>query len=617
MDDQPNANNPLPDEDDGVTRVPVTINPTPTTPSAPPPDAGQTGTTQATDNTYGGNSAAPIAPIGSPENSTATPIAQPAPGAVISADGSGAGPTTSPVSTGEPPQAVVSSPGGGSRWLKILIIIFVIVLVCVAGWFIYDKVIKAQPAAAPVKQDPNIALLKIGILQANYGNLYPNMSLNENSYMVNAQMFDGLVKYQNKNKITPDLATSWKNPDSTTWVFTLKKDVKFHDGHTMTANDVKYSIDTLMAATSDFAKTFTGSLASVAVESTNQVKITTKSADPALLNKLAFVYITDAHVPQGQNESMGGTGPYEIKSGTTPSNTRYQLVAAKNYSGPTPTVHALDFGSESDQGKLVSAFKAGQYNIVGPISPSGTKSAPNAEQFVTSDPDIDYIGFNTVKAGPLQNKQVREAIRYAISPQAINGARDTQGALTGQLIPDSIPGYNPSITAYKQDVGKAKQLLAQAGYPNGLTIRYSYTADSPQTSTELTKELKAIGITLTPDPHSDLNEFVHYVTSGQADMYSADYTSDTLDGLDIYQTTLSSANYNSAQFTALLSQATTTTDPAKYQKLLQDAAKLADQDVAAVPISTGENIWLMDKGYAINQDMPHSSISVYFSGVHQ
>ncbi|HVV67165.1 MAG TPA: ABC transporter substrate-binding protein [Candidatus Saccharimonadales bacterium] len=628
MDDKPDEKS-MPEEDDGATRIPININSTPSTPSGPPLNSGVEDNSISSEPTapdtapatpepgFPSNvpaSAEPSAPA-SPEMPApeATPIAPPAPGAVIGVDDNGAT-STAPSS---PPQVVVSSSGGSKRWLKVLVGLLIIVLLCLVGWVVYDKVIKSKPVAAPaVKQNTDISLLKIGILQADYGDLYPNMSLNANNYLVNAQMFDGLVRYENKTKLTPDLATSWTNPDSTTWVFTIKKNVKFHDGHTMTADDVKTSIDNLMASTSDYAKTFTGTIASVATVGMDQVKITTKAADPTLLNKLTFVYITDAKLPQGQSPSMGGTGPYEIKPGTTPSSTSYQMVPAQNYSGSSPSVHGLDFGSESDQGKLVSAFKAGQYNIAGPVSPSEAQSAPNAIQFITSQPQIDYIGFNTVKSGPLQNKLVREAIRYAISPQAINGARDTAGSPTSQLLPDSISGYNPSITTYKQNVDKAKQLLTQAGYPNGLTIRYSYSSDSPQTSTELTKELKAVGITLTPDPHANLDEFINYVTTGQADMYTADYASDTLDGLDIYQTTLSGADYNNPQFTALLTQAGTTTDPAKRQQILQNAAKIVDQDVAAVPISTSQNVWLMDKGYAINQDMPDASISVYFSGVH-
>lgn len=607
MDDQSNENTPLSSDDSGATRITVSTNSSQAGPDASP----QTEPTQLPSTSAN----EPLAPASTPEPmaSASAPTSTPAPGAVISSDDpTGSAP---PPQMPTPGQAVVSSSGGGRRSLKVLVGLLIVVVLCVAGWFVYDNFIKTKPAPA-VTKSKDIPVLNIGVLQADYGDLYPNMSFNEYSYIVNAQMFDGLVQYENKNKLAPDLATTWTNPDSTTWIFTLKKNVKFHDGNIMTADDVKYSLDTVMASTTDFAKTFTSTLESVSVVNTSQVKITTKSADPTLLNKLAFLYIIDAKLPQGQNASMAGTGPYEVKSGTKPSNTSYQLVAAKNYSGTKPTVHALNFGSEPDQTKLVNAFKSHQYNIAGPIDPTEAKKVSGAVKFVSSEPDVDFIGFNTTNPGPLQNKLVREAIRYAINPAAIDQVRSTQGTPISQLIPESIPGYNPSITPYKQDVQKAKQLLAEAGYANGLTIRYSYSSDSPETTNELTKELKAVGITLTPDPHDSFDEFINYFTNGQADMYSVDYSSDTLDGLDIYQTTLSQKNYNNPKLTALLDQAGTTTDPAKRLKLLQDAAKIIDQDIAVVPISTGEDIWLMDKDYAIQQDMPSSLISVYFSKVH-
>ncbi|HYH36307.1 MAG TPA: ABC transporter substrate-binding protein, partial [Candidatus Saccharimonadales bacterium] len=345
-----------------------------------------------------------------------------------------------------------------------------------------------------------------------------------------------------------------------------------------------------------------------------QVRITTTVPDPALLNRLTFLYIIDANLPSGQEPSMAGTGPYRIKPGTKPTDQKVEMVAADNYHGATPKVRALSFGYEADDDALLKAFQSGKYNIVGAVSVDEAKSVKNATEFVSSEPDVSFIAFNTVKPGPLQNKLVREAIRYAVDPDAIGNARGNQITPISQLIPESIPGYNPSIAPYKRDTAKAKKLLADAGYPNGLAIRFSTTEDTKAVD-EITKNLKEAGITLNIDRHDDFDEFISYFTSGKAEMYSVNYASDTLDGLDIYTTTLDSANYNNPKLTALLQQAGETTDPAKRLKLLQDAGVVIDQDVAIVPLSTENNLWLMDKNYAIQQDLPSSFISVYFQKV--
>lgn len=513
-----------------------------------------------------------------------------------------------PTSPNPPP------PGGGKRWLKVLICLVILALIAVGGWFAYNKYYK-KSSTVSTTQSKDIPLLKIGTYQAGYGTLYPKMGNNEYSYMTNSQMFEGLVRFENKSKIVPDLASNWTNPDDNTWVFTIAKGVKFHDGHTLTAKDVKYSLDSLIASNSAIAQTFADTIKSVDLVGTDQVKITTAVPDPVLLNKVNYLYVIDANLPKGDEPSQAGTGPYEIKPGTTPTDTNVQMVAFNNYHGGRPTTQALDFGGINNAASLLKAFKAHQYNIIGPV-PLSDKNAAGATQFNVTEADTAFIGLNTVQPGPLQNKLVRQAIRYTVNPVALGKADDKAVTPASQLVPPSIPGYNPEITPYKQDIAKAKQLLAQAGYPNGLTLRLSSSASRAWLS-EFTNELKQAGITVTADNHTDFNEFIDYFTGGKAQMYDVDYSSDTLDGLDIYTTTLPSANYSNPKVTDLLNQAGTTVDPAKRLKLLQDAATIIDQDVPVVPLYSVSDVWLMDKNYVIRQDMPSSLLSAYFSKVHQ
>ncbi len=501
------------------------------------------------------------------------------------------------------------------RWPVVVLVVLLVAALAGGGWFFYNRHHDTSKKAVG-SNSHDIPILKIGIESASYGELYPEMSPSSYSFLTNAQMFEGLVRYENKSNLVPALATNWSNPDSKTWIFTLRKDVKFHDGHTMTAKDVKYSLDKITAnETSDLTDTFASTISSVDVVDGNKVKITTKEDDPTLLNRLNFLYIIDSDLPAGQEPSMAGTGPYMIKPGTKPSDTNVQMVAFDQYHGGRPKVRALSFGNEDSDSALLKAFKNGTYNIIGAVPVSEAKSVKGATEFISAEPDVNFLGFNTVKPGPLQNKQVREAVRYAVDPAAIGKARGNEITLLSQMIPESIPGYNPAIMPYKRDVAKAKKLLADAGYPNGLTLRLS-TTDSDDAIKAVTDGLEEAGINVSIDKHPDFDEFINYFSNGQAEMYTVDYSSDTLDGLDIYTTTLDSANYDNPKLTALLDQAGQATDPAKRLKLLQDAAVVIDQDVAVVPLSTENDIWLMDRNYAIKQDMPSSFMSVYFYKVH-
>ncbi len=523
-------------------------------------------------------------------------------------------PADLPVIPPEPqpqPEAVVGRHGGGKkRWLKIFIILLLLAGIVAGGWYFYqkDKDNAKTPAAT---QSKNVDKLKIGILSPDYGELYPNMSPSAYSVIMNAQMFEGLVRYENKSKIVPNLASTWTNPDDKTWLFTLSPNVKFHDGHTLAPADVKYSLETVMTSNPDLAELFADSVASVEVVGSNQVRITTKEPDPILLNKLAFLYIIDAKLPAGDEPSLAGTGPYYVKPGTKSSATHIEMTAFNDYHGGVPKTKALDFGGADDAAGLVKGFKDHTFNIAGPIPVADAKGVAGAYTFTSSEPGIQYLSFNTVKAGPLQNKQVREAIRYAVNAQAIGKAGGNQTTPISQMIPPSIPGYNPSITPYKQNIAKAKELLVKAGYPNGVTIRLS-TADNTGVTEELVKNLKEAGITATVDTHADFDEFIDYFSSGKAEVFQVNYASDTLDGEDILATTLASPNYANPKLDELLAQIDAATDPAKRLKLLQQAEELIDEDVAIVPLYSEDEVWLMDKDYAIKQDMPSSFISVYF-----
>ncbi len=523
-----------------------------------------------------------------------------------------------PAPSGHMPEVVVSHHNGGGRGRRGLkIVAWAVILVLVAGlcWFAY-KYTQKKPAAPATAKSKDISLLKIAMNRADYGKIYPDMSLSEFSYLVNDQMFEGLVRYEDKSKIVPELASDWTNPDRNTWVFTIKSGIKFHDGHTLTAKDVKYSLDSIKTGGSDLAQTFDDTIVSVEVTGSNKVKITTTRPDPVLLNKLASLFIIDADLPKGDEPSQAGTGPYRIKPGTTPTSNHIQMVAFNAYHGGKPQTHALDFSTADGTKALTKGLKDGKYNIIGPVSPSIAKEA-NASEFVASEANVEYVGLNTVKAGPLQKKQVRQALRYALDPLAIAMAADnTEPTALSQLIPQSIPGYNPAIKSYGQDVAKAKQLLKQAGYPDGITLTLS-TANGKKQTDEITNELKKAGITLKVDQYTDFDKFINHFVNGNAETYIVDYSSDTLDGLDIYNSTIPPFYYSNPKLADLLDQAGTETDPAKRLKILQEVAVIVDQDVPVVPLYSENDIWLMDQNYVLHQDLPSAYISVYFSKVHR
>lgn len=504
-------------------------------------------------------------------------------------------------------------PQSKKKWLKWLITLIAVVVLVVGGWLIYKQLTK-DDSVASTAQNKNIERLSVGISAADYGELYPNMAPNSYSYLVNGQMFEGLVRYEEKSKIVPLLATDWTNPDNTTWVFNLKENVQFHNGNTMTAEDVKYSIETIKSSESDFAGIFTDTIESVEAISDNQVQIKTASPDPALLNRLTFLYVIDSNAPEGSEASMAGTGPYHVRPGSETTKTNVDMIAFEDYHGPAPTTKAVNFGTEETTQDLLAAFREGKYNIVGNMPVDEAENAEGAHRFISSEPDVAFIGLNSVAPGPLQDKSVREAVRYAVDPIKLAEAEGDKATPLSQLIPNSIPGHNNAVPTYERDVEKAKELLAQAGYEDGVTLNFYHVANT-ELADELKKQLKEANITLEVHAMGDFDQFINQFNNGRAEMYYVIYASDILDGLDVYNTLLSPANYSNSELTEVLEQADAATNPADRLKLLQEAAVMIDQDVAVVPLSMQDGIWLMDRDYDMVQDLPSSFLSVYFSKV--
>jgi peptide/nickel transport system substrate-binding protein len=508
-----------------------------------------------------------------------------------------------------------STKSGSRKYMRGAVLILVLVLIA-GGAFAYfahkhhQKEVKAAQASL-------IQHLTVGIEAGDLGTtFYPNAGNSAGSSLLYSQVFDGLVQYENQNQIVPDLASGWTTPNNTTWLFTIKNGIKFHDGHTLTASDVTYSLNLLKSKgnNNDYAENFVTTLKSVQTVNSNMVKIVTSQPDPVLLNKLAFLYVVDPNLPKGDNPSMAGTGPYELKPGTNLTNSKVQLVAYNGFHGGQVDTKAVTIDNVPSYSQLLSGFKNHEYNIVGQV-PSSESKQPNSYTFDEQDDSVDFLAFNTT-TGPLSNKLVREAIQDAINP--VTMAQEGSGAKViaiNQLIPPSIPGYNPAIKANSQNLAQARQLLAEAGYSKGLTLNLVTSTDTSNNK-PLTEQLAQVGITLTTTVLPSLNDLVNAYLAGENQITLLAYSSSTLDGADVLGSTLIPANYSNTQLYNLINQATTTIDPASRLKLLQQAETIVSANVPVVPLYYNDNIYLMDKPYVLHQDLPALYISVYFNKVH-
>lgn len=539
-------------------------------------------------------------------------------------------PPPSRIVTPPPPNsgAPLVPPAKKRNTLAIILVIIGVLLIAAGGYFWWrsHKKTTTKTTTAVVKHD--VQSLTYSTVGGTFNLFYPaeGVESNASTFEFNQQVFETLVQYQDLTQIKPVLADSWSNPDDKTWIFNLKQNVKFHDGNTLSAKDIKYSLE--QAKPSEELGAYVDTLKDITVVSPTKVQITTTVPDALLLAKLTNLFIYDSTPPKGAKDGDTGTGPYMVKPNTTPSANKVSLTAFGSYHGGriytrnlTFTTSNQDASADELETNALAALKKGDVNLIGPISPTkaATVKKSNYTQYNLSDLGVRLIGFNVSQAGsPLQKLKVRQAVYSAIDvPTLLKAINISQNAAVAtQMVTADVPGYNPDIKRMPYDVAKAKALLTEAGYPNGFNLTISILSAPEGLATELTRQLKLAGINATIDEVNDSDQFNDDVLKGKVASWSLIITPSVLDASDIFKFFIQTEFYNPADISGLNTQSNETFNPAARLKLLKEISKRTMDDVETVPLYTQKPIWVADKPYVLTQDTMNGDIGVYFYKVY-
>lgn len=504
------------------------------------------------------------------------------------------------------------------RWLRrALLAVIIVVLLGGVAWAA-TKLSNTTSPVPPTAVKHDVPLVRVGLLTQFQPSLYPNDPNLSSQIDIDNQVFENLVQYQDKTKLEPQLAVSWTNPDNTTWVFKLRTGVKFHDGNLMTAKQVKASLEYPLS--SDYAQ-YTGSFKSIEATDQNTVTITTKAPDPLLINKLAHLYIFDTDSKE-IGQASTGTGPYVFKPGFTQSTSQIQLVAWDSYWGGRVYTRELNYTAYSKEADLAKAVKDGQVDFAVMNDALLAQQTQATGWQLASKPDlqINFLIANTQKPNsPLANLKVRQALYLAVDPAALLKVRaNTTAAAPTQLVPKEVTGYDPSIKRPVMDTAKAKQLLAEAGYPNGFATTIVTSALTRPVVNELQKELAQVGVTVTTNEFSDSKSFFGAAFSGKADLVFIGYSTDLLDASDpLSNLAIDTPNYTNKQLDDLFQQSQTTTDAAQRIKLLQKMESTVMQDLPVLPLfQTPSNPILVRSNLVFSTQNYNSDTGLYFARVY-
>ena len=453
-------------------------------------------------------------------------------------------------------------------------------------------------------------------------------------------VFDKLVRQDDKQKLEPGLALSWKAISKNVWEFKLRKGVKFHDGSPFTAEDVKFTINrlpTVPNSPSSFAG-FVAAIKKTEIVDDYTVHFITENPAPLLPIQLAaFPIISKKNAEGATTEDFNsgkacvGTGPYKLVKWSRGDKIIYKRN--DDYWGERLEWEKLIIRPITNDGTRVASLKSGDVDLIDFVPPADidhlskiktlhlSKSPSTRLIYLHLDSDRDdsptVRGNNGEKIkNPLKDTRVRKAISKAINRKAIvSRIMDGLAIPASQMVPDGYEGTSKKLKPEAYDPKGAKALLAEAGYPDGFKIilngpndRYVNDADIAQAIAQmLTKVGIKTEVNTMPKsvffPQSSKLEFSLILIGWATDtgeqsncLASLLHTYDKEKGFGLSNR----GRYSNPELDATLEEALITVDPDKHNELIIKATEIGMNDYGIIPIHYQVNVWGMRKGLDYN-----------------
>ena len=315
--------------------------------------------------------------------------------------------------------------------------------------------------------------LQIAIDQSPVG-LDPHVATAFSTFAVIGQIYDGLVELNSKLEIEPALAESWKvSDDGLSYTFTLREGVTFHNGRTMTSDDVVYSYNRIMAEEtgSPTASRFT-QVDSVTAPDAQTVVFKLKGPFAPFLSNLTNLTVIPKELVEAGNvqQEAIGTGPFMFEEWIP--DTYVLLRANPNYYRKgEPGVEVLKFNIVPEASTRAAGLRSGDYQLLPDVDPATAETirgVPNVTLLETQDLAYTLMGLN-VSQPPFDDPRVREAINLAINRDEVAQAVYFGNAVPGGPLSPALSDWalgTDEFSCYHSDPEAARALLADAGQEN-------------------------------------------------------------------------------------------------------------------------------------------------------
>jgi peptide/nickel transport system substrate-binding protein len=399
-----------------------------------------------------------------------------------------------------------------------------------------------------------------------------------------ANVFEGLTRIDRNGEVKPALAESWTiSDDGLTYTFKLHDGVKFHDGTDMTAEDVKFSLDRAMAPESTNAqKALFEPIESVEVVDPTTVVVKLKRPTGHFLFNMGWgdAVIVAPETADNNKSDPVGTGPF--KFGEWVAGDHITLVKNPNYWGAPVALDKATFKIIPDPAAATAALMAGDVDAFSlfpaPEARAQFEADPRFKVAVGSTEGETILAINNGRK-PFDDPRVRQAIAHAIDRQAIiDGAMFGLGTPIGSHFAPHHPAYFDLTGTYPYDPEKARELLKEAGYPDGFeaTLKLPPPSYARRGGEIVADQLGKVGIKLEIIP-VEWAQWLEQVFKGKDyDLTIVSHT-EPMD-IGIYARDDYYFDYHNPAFKAVMDQLAAETDTQKRYDLMRQAQKILAVD---------------------------------------
>jgi peptide/nickel transport system substrate-binding protein len=464
-----------------------------------------------------------------------------------------------------------------------------------------------SPASAQVPPD----VLVVGQV-AEPATMDPHVATAVNDFRILVNIYDGLVRYAPGTlEVEPALAESWEiSEDGTVYTFQLRDGVTFHDGTAFDAEAVKFNFDRMLDEDHPYHGTgpfplsfFFGAIEETEVVDELTVRFHLDEPYAPFLSNLAYptgLIVSPTAVETHLDEyarNPSGTGPFAFR--VWESNRQVALQRNEDYWNGAPPLAGVVFRPITDANARVSEMLSGGIDLMVEVPPDNVQLFADDEGFVLHEeagPHLWFLILNTREA-PFDDVRMRQAVNYAIDKESLvtNVLQGTATVAAGPTPEAFAWAYNEDLEPYPYDPERAKELIAEAGYADGVETVFFVTEggsgmlDPVPMGTAIQADLAAVGIDARIETY-EWNTFLNQVNpglegkAGMAQMAWMTNDPDTLPFLALRTEAMpeeggfNSGYYSNPEVDALLEQARRETDQEERARLYKEMQAIVHED---------------------------------------